>query len=33
VGLAGDTSGGRIEIEYSGAEDLHRITSLLLGEG
>jgi len=33
VSLAGDGQRGRIEIEYSGAEDLNRITSLLLGEG
>lgn len=32
VSLAGDGQRGRIEIEYAGAEDLHRITSLLLGE-
>lgn len=31
VSLAGDGQRGRIEIEYAGAEDLHRITSLLLG--
>lgn len=33
VSLAPDGDRGRIEIEYAGAEDLNRITSLLLGEG
>jgi ParB family chromosome partitioning protein len=32
VSLAGDGERGHVEIEYAGAEDLHRITSLLLGE-
>jgi len=32
VRISGDDSRGRIEIEYFGAEDLGRITSLLMGD-
>ena len=33
VGIQGDVGRGRIEIEYFGAEDLQRITGILLGDG
>jgi ParB family chromosome partitioning protein len=33
VKLHGDARRGRIEIDYFGSEDLHRITGMLLGDG
>jgi len=33
VAIREDNGKGRVEVEFSGREDLHRITSLLLGEG
>ena len=32
VRIAGDAERGRVEIEYFGAEDLERISGLLLGD-